>query len=111
MKIHNPIAFIIYQSPSWDCGWRITCVPLHRKKYRTLLHRDWRGLSGAELSGKESIVSTTKSGLFVHASGHIGAHPTFEGIMKMATYSQQPKPNTNMFRANRIKSKHYPYRY
>lgn len=71
-------------------SWMIQAVPLSEDsefEERLLLPVEWRGVRNAQLDEASGISGC----IFVHQSGFIGGHSTFEGVLEMAKKAiQQP---------------------
>ncbi|PLW56522.1 hypothetical protein PCANC_01475 [Puccinia coronata f. sp. avenae] len=72
--------YVLYADESQK--WRIQAIPVSPGGFesRKALPEAWRGLRDAALSDFIGIPGS----IFVHASGFIGGHQTFEGALKMA---------------------------
>ncbi len=78
------VLYVLYpESPAPDARWRVQCVPVARDSFesRKPLPDAWRGLRDAEL---DAAAALEPGGVFVHASGFIGGHRTFDGALQMA---------------------------
>ena len=65
-------------------AWRIQAVPISPDSFqsRLPLPEPWRGVRDAELDAKAEL--GVDGAIFVHASGFIGGHKTYEGVVAMA---------------------------
>ncbi|XP_076471968.1 MYG1 exonuclease-like isoform X2 [Babylonia areolata] len=80
LSISPPIKYVLYADNNGN--WRVQCVPLKLGSFdnRLSLPEEWRGLRDQELSTKSGIPDC----IFVHASGFIGGHKTYNGALTMA---------------------------
>ncbi|KAI5922749.1 metal-dependent protein hydrolase [Camillea tinctor] len=78
------ILYVLYrEKPVPDAKWRIQAVPVTDTSFqsRKALPEPWRGARDEEL---DKVAGVSPGGVFVHMSGFIGGHKTFEGAMEMA---------------------------
>lgn len=80
-KDDSRILYVIYED-STGRSWRVQCVPVSKGSFqsRKPLPEPWRGLRDESLSDTIDIPGC----VFVHASGFIGGHKSFDGAMEMA---------------------------
>ncbi|KAI1501472.1 metal-dependent protein hydrolase [Biscogniauxia marginata] len=77
------ILYVLYpERPVPDAKWRIQAVPVTKDSFqsRKALPEPWRGARDEQLDE----ISGVPGGVFVHASGFIGGHKTFEGVRALA---------------------------
>jgi len=79
------VLYVLYsESTKPGARWRIQAVPTSADSFesRKPLPSPWRGLRDEEL---DRVLGGGMAGaIFVHASGFIGGHSTFEGVQEMA---------------------------
>ncbi|KAI0601644.1 metal-dependent protein hydrolase [Biscogniauxia sp. FL1348] len=78
------ILYVLYpEKPVPDAKWRIQAVPVSKDSFqsRKALPEPWRGARDEQL---DEISGVAPGAVFVHASGFIGGHKTFEGVREMA---------------------------
>ncbi|KAL8593805.1 hypothetical protein ACOMHN_064002 [Nucella lapillus] len=80
LSVSPPVKYMLYGDSAGS--WRVQCVPLKLGSFdnRLSLPEEWQGLRDEELSTKSGIPDC----IFVHASGFIGGHKTYEGALTMA---------------------------
>ncbi|KAI0472653.1 putative UPF0160 protein C27H6.8 [Xylariaceae sp. FL0804] len=81
----DKVLYVLYpEKPAPDAKWRIQAVPVAHDSFqsRKALPEPWRGARDAQLD--EVCGCSVPGGVFVHASGFIGGHKTFEGAKAMA---------------------------
>ena len=79
------VLYVLYpESPREDAKWRIQAVPVSKDGFesRKALPESWRGLRDEKLD--EEMGLGVPGGVFIHASGFIGGHKTWEGVRRMA---------------------------
>jgi uncharacterized UPF0160 family protein len=76
----NQIKYVLYEDNS--NSFRVQCVPVSENSFtnRLSLPAQWCGLRDDNLSIECGIDGC----IFVHASGFIGGHKSFEGALRMA---------------------------
>jgi len=86
-KVGELVLYAIF--PDSTGGWRIQGVPESPDSFvcRKYLPLPWRALRAEELDKLIPIAGS----VFVHASGFIGGHTTFEGAMSMAKAAVEAK--------------------
>lgn len=74
------VKYVVY--PDEDDRWRVRAVSVEGKMFmnRLPLPEPWQGLRGDALSKVAEIPGC----VFAHATGFIGGHETFEGVLAMA---------------------------
>ena len=80
----TPVVYVLYpESTAPGAKWRVQAVPVARDSFesRKPLPDVWRGVRDEEL---DKISGAVPGAVFVHASGFIGGHRTFEGALQMA---------------------------
>ncbi len=72
-----------YAQDDREKNWRIQAVSVAPGNFenRCSLPAAWRGLRGGAL---DALVGGPPGAVFVHASGFIGGHATYEGVLDMA---------------------------
>lgn len=77
------VLYVLYPDKSGQ--WRVQCVPATKGSFvsRKPLPEAWRGRRDGELDKVLEGIAEPGA-VFVHASGFIGGHRTFEGALKMA---------------------------
>jgi uncharacterized UPF0160 family protein len=78
------VVYVLYpENPTPDAKWRIQCVPVEKDSFqsRKPLPEAWRGVRDQQL---DEVAGLQPGAVFVHASGFIGGHKTFEGVLQMA---------------------------
>ncbi|KAI0015138.1 metal-dependent protein hydrolase [Xylariomycetidae sp. FL0641] len=78
------VLYVLYpEKPVPDAKWRVQCVPEAKDSFvsRKPLPEPWRGARDDAL---DALTGAVPGGVFVHASGFIGGHKTFEGAKAMA---------------------------
>jgi len=83
LKIEGQILFVLYGDLNGN--YRIQCVSKESSGFENRLSivKNWWGIRGEDL---DKLVGGNGA-IFVHASGFIGGHKTFEGVMSMADQS------------------------
>lgn len=78
---NNCVLYVVYED-STGRSWRVQCVPISKSSFqsRKPLPEPWRGLRDEQLSETVDIPGC----VFVHSSGFIGGHKSFDGAMSMA---------------------------
>lgn len=79
----SKVLYVVFkESPTPDAKWRIQAAPANRDTYesRKALPLAWRGLRDEEL---DRTIGGVPGAVFAHASGFIGGHKTFEGVVDM----------------------------
>ncbi|KAK7749170.1 hypothetical protein SLS62_008351 [Diatrype stigma] len=82
----DKVLYVLYpEKPTPDAKWRVQAVPVVTDGFqsRKALPEPWRGARDAQLDEVSGV--SVPGAVFVHASGFIGGHQTFEGAMEMAT--------------------------
>ncbi|KAI0012281.1 metal-dependent protein hydrolase [Xylariaceae sp. FL0662B] len=77
------VLYVLYpEKPVPGAKWRIQAVPVSKGSFqsRKALPEPWRGARDEELDA----LSGVPGGVFIHASGFIGGHKTFEGAKALA---------------------------
>lgn len=92
LQISPLIKYVLYSDTNGN--WRVQCVPVMLGSFdnRLSLPEDWQGLRDEELSEKSGIPGC----IFVHASGFIGGHKTYDGALAMAQAGLQQPRNAEM---------------
>lgn len=84
MAKETKILYVLYpeQPDNENSKWRIQCVPESPDSFtnRKSLPAAWCGLRDEELSLESGIPGA----IFVHSSGFIGGHQTYNGALSMA---------------------------
>lgn len=82
--VEKPLYFLYAEKPEPGSKWRIQAVPVSKDSFqsRKPLPEAWRGARDADLDKVSEI--GIEGSVFVHASGFIGGHRTFEGAKAMA---------------------------
>jgi uncharacterized UPF0160 family protein len=75
------VKYVLYEDDR-EHAWRVQAVSAAPGSFdsRKALPAAWRGLRGAELDA----VTGVEGGVFVHASGFIGGHSTYDGALALA---------------------------
>jgi uncharacterized UPF0160 family protein len=75
------VLFVLYEDDR-EHKWRVQAVSAAPGSFesRRALPAAWRGLRDGELDA----VTGVPGGVFVHASGFIGGHATYEGALELA---------------------------
>lgn len=79
------VLYVLYpEKPTPGSKWRVQAVPETSDSFqsRKALPDPWRGARDAQLDEVAGL--DAKGAVFVHASGFIGGHQTFEGAREMA---------------------------
>ncbi|OAA68719.1 upf0160 domain containing protein [Niveomyces insectorum RCEF 264] len=79
----SKVLYVLY--PDKEGRWRVQCVPAAKDSFvsRKPLPEAWRGHRDSDLDAL--LAGAVETGaVFVHASGFIGGHRTFEGALQMA---------------------------
>ncbi len=87
----SAILYVLFQDT--NKSWRVQSVPVSAGSFvsRKPLPAEWRGLRDDELSrlvGSDGCV-------FVHATGFIGGHKTYDGALAMAVKAMESKTQIN----------------
>lgn len=79
----NKVLYVLY--PDKEERWRVQCVPAAKDSFesRKPLPEAWRGHRDDALD-KILDGAVVPGAVFIHASGFIGGHRTFEGALQMA---------------------------